>query len=319
MKKLSIFLIISLIHISLIARNRVANKSSDAPSSRVTLKKRTTSEPFISGDTFRPFCTWVIDEMYESFDPAKVKTGDIIFVSPDFPVHNLSRFFSEYHPQIKCKYILVTHNGDLNVPKDYMEYLEDDKIFAWFGQNANIVNHPKFIPIPIGLENAHYNRKYKEIIMNFQKQGLDKRVRNILLYANVNVFTNVKVRQPVADLFSKKRFCHYQRQRVPVKDFLTQVVSSKFVVSPHGNGLDCHRTWEALYLGSFPVVKRSTLDPLYKDLPVVIVDDWHEVTEDFLNKKYEKMKNTQYNLEKLTFNYWTDLILEYQKICINAN
>jgi len=29
------------------------------------------------------------------------------------------------------------------------------------------------------------------------------------------------------------------------------------VASPPGNGADCHRTWEALYLGVAPVVKRT--------------------------------------------------------------
>ena len=51
-----------------------------------------------------------------------------------------------------------------------------------------------------------------------------------------------------------------------------------FVVSPHGNGLDCHRTWESLVLGNIPIVKRSSIDPLYEGLPVVIVDDWREIT-----------------------------------------
>jgi hypothetical protein len=31
-----------------------------------------------------------------------------------------------------------------------------------------------------------------------------------------------------------------------------------------------------LLLGSIPIVKTSPLDPLYKDLPVVIVKDWNE-------------------------------------------
>ena len=28
-----------------------------------------------------------------------------------------------------------------------------------------------------------------------------------------------------------------------------------FVLSPFGNGMDCHRTWEALSLGSIPIIK----------------------------------------------------------------
>jgi len=50
-----------------------------------------------------------------------------------------------------------------------------------------------------------------------------------------------------------------------------------FVISAAGNGLDCHRTWELLYLGSIVVTKTSPLDRLFDGLPVVIVEDWNEV------------------------------------------
>lgn len=58
-----------------------------------------------------------------------------------------------------------------------------------------------------------------------------------------------------------------------------------FVPSPAGNGLDCHRTWEAMYLGAVPVV-------LEKDFcgdvswPVLVVPSW-----DFLiNKDITELK-----------------------------
>ena len=51
-----------------------------------------------------------------------------------------------------------------------------------------------------------------------------------------------------------------------------------FEISPQGNGLDCYRTWEALLLQTIPIVRSSTLDPLYDGLPVAIVDSWEDVT-----------------------------------------
>ena len=39
-----------------------------------------------------------------------------------------------------------------------------------------------------------------------------------------------------------------------------------FVISPHGGGYDCHRTWEALVLGCIPIVKTSKIDILYDDV-----------------------------------------------------
>jgi hypothetical protein len=65
-----------------------------------------------------------------------------------------------------------------------------------------------------------------------------------------------------------------------------------FEVSPHGNGLDCFRTWEALLLGTIPIVRRSTLEPLFRAeaLPVAIVDSWTEVTASNLSRWREELQ-----------------------------
>ena len=79
------------------------------------------------------------------------------------------------------------------------------------------------------------------------------------------------------------------------------------MVSPHGNGLDCHRTWESLVLGNIVIVKRSSLDPLYEGLPVVIVDDWQQITRDNL-KVWHAAHSSAFDepavQEKLTNAYW---------------
>ena len=36
-----------------------------------------------------------------------------------------------------------------------------------------------------------------------------------------------------------------------------------FIYSPEGTGIDCHRTWEALYLNTIPIMKRNHL---FRDL-----------------------------------------------------
>lgn len=86
----------------------------------------------------------------------------------------------------------------------------------------------------------------------------------------------------------------------------------KFILSPEGTGLDCHRTWEAIILDIIPIVKSSPIDEIFKDLPVLIIKDWNELSIDFLNKKYiEIMKNKEdgkYNLNKINLGYWTNII-----------
>ena len=59
----------------------------------------------------------------------------------------------------------------------------------------------------------------------------------------------------------------------------------KYIISPHGNGLDCHRTYEAMCLGCIPVVRSSSLDLLYKDMPIIILDKWDDFNIEELNKR----------------------------------
>ena len=45
--------------------------------------------------------------------------------------------------------------------------------------------------------------------------------------------------------------------------------------SSTGAGIDCHRTWESVLLGSVPVVTNSSLWPLYRDRAFVVLPDWN--------------------------------------------
>ena len=78
---------------------------------------------------------------------------------------------------------------------------------------------------------------------------------------------------------------------------------------PNGNGVDTHRLWETLYLKSIPIVKHSINADFYFDLPIVFVNDWKEITKDFLINEYDRIASANWNLEKLNFDYWKNKIL----------
>jgi hypothetical protein len=86
------------------------------------------------------------------------------------------------------------------------------------------------------------------------------------------------------------------------------MIQYTFVISPHGNGLDCHRTWEALVLGCIPIVKSSGLDPLFEGLPVWIVSQWDEVTRESMDYIVNTFRTKSFNYEKLKLSYWQNLL-----------
>jgi hypothetical protein len=79
-----------------------------------------------------------------------------------------------------------------------------------------------------------------------------------------------------------------------------------FVLSPHGNGLDCHRTWEALALDHIVLVPSSSLDELYADLPVVPLKSWDEITSENLAKWMTYYRSCAGMRERLTSRYWVE-------------
>jgi hypothetical protein len=266
---------------------------------------RISSYPYISGDSFRSIAQFVIDEMRLPFKPSTVKNGDIIFLKTDL----LDYFFNELHPRIPNSYILITHNSDYSAPGIFSGMLDDPKIIRWYAQNADII-HDKLCPIPIGIANRYWPWGNVELLLLVKQNAVHVK-KNHLLYANFTQESHSE-RVLVQHIFTDKSFC-YKPGRKPWDRYLLDLAESKFVLSPRGNGLDCHRTWEALIMGSIPIVKSSPIDALYIDLPVIIINDWNEVTQSFLAQKYKELMARSFNDEKKYFSYWNNQILACQK------
>jgi hypothetical protein len=265
-------------------------------------KNRAPQPPFITGDGLRAHADYILDEVYPELDISSIQTTSTIFVA----THFLEVFFKLYHPHIKTNYVLVSHNSDEAAPGPFASFLDDEKIIAWFAQNVEGPLHPKLVPIPIGLENRYWpNGADFSLLITMMNQYKDSR-RDILLYMNITPRARSD-RDKVIQFFKDKSYCKHALG-MSYFDYLTDLGRSKFILSPRGNGLDCHRTWEALYMGAIPIVKTSACDEMYKDLPVLIVRDWEDVDEEFLALAQNQLALKKYNLDKIYLDYWLKLI-----------
>ena len=118
-----------------------------------------------------------------------------------------------------------------------------------------------------------------------------------LAYANFDVNSDAE-RVELARKLKGQPFVAFGKNK-PFMSYLKDMVRCKFTFSPRGYGIDCYRTWEALLVGSIPIIKSSYLDYLYDGLPVLIVKDWNEINEDFLNRKYKQMTLKKYDMRTL--------------------
>eukprot|EP00543_Licmophora_paradoxa_P004713 CAMPEP_0202451842 /NCGR_PEP_ID=MMETSP1360-20130828/10182_1 /ASSEMBLY_ACC=CAM_ASM_000848 /TAXON_ID=515479 /ORGANISM="Licmophora paradoxa, Strain CCMP2313" /LENGTH=186 /DNA_ID=CAMNT_0049070505 /DNA_START=358 /DNA_END=918 /DNA_ORIENTATION=+ len=70
---------------------------------------------------------------------------------------------------------------------------------------------------------------------------------------------------------------HAPEGRIPITTTWDIFGKYRYGVSPFGYGLDCYRTWEMLWMGMIPIVRSSSLDSLYRRLPVIIVQDYNDL------------------------------------------
>lgn len=69
----------------------------------------------------------------------------------------------------------------------------------------------------------------------------------------------------------------FQDSRHSRDDMWRQVGAHAFAASPDGHGVDTHRFWEILSLGTVPVVMGSSLDLLYSQFPVIRLNSWCDI------------------------------------------
>ena len=262
----------------------------------------------------------------------KVDHGSIVYVS--------SNDFEEYCDELILKgnkKIILVVKGDPTFPSEYScadrieEILSSDNLGHIFVQNNNYqgpsqkvssipvgINHPKKYKFPYFPRT--FDRKIDQIIKDL-KPTSERKIRPLcdFQFANSSAKRLNKMgedRSSVAKFLHDHDVCDFLDKRVDQLELYRLKKERAFDVSPIGNGFDCYRTWESLMLGCIVILKSSFLDPLFEGLPVVLIDDWSEITEENLNKwliKYGDAFHNPHVREKVTHQYWMNLILKKQQ------
>jgi hypothetical protein len=90
-------------------------------------------------------------------------------------------------------------------------------------------------------------------------------------------------------------------------DYFEQLPKYKFVISPEGNGIDCHRHYEALMAGSIPIVEHNDgIKEQYAGCPILYTDDYSEITAAYLEQKYKEMCEQKWDFSRLFLNFYDE-------------
>jgi hypothetical protein len=265
------------------------------------------------------------------FDPQaydKVRDGELVWVR----VSALPQFVEEVLPRVRAHFALVTGDEDWSIPSDFdraTDIISNEHVACWFTQNFDgNVRGRKILPLPIGLDfhtisNGH--RWGHSVATPGEQEEELELIRGTMpanMYRELRVHADFhfnkqgraiggESRHSVEAILRRNSCVEFQRNKISRLKLWRVKTRYAFAVSPHGNGLDCHRTWESLALNNIVIVKHSPLDSLYEGLPVAILDHWEDISEANLRRwqrQYSGLFVQPEVQKRLTNQYWIDRI-----------
>jgi len=246
---------------------------------------------FICGNKFKALCDFSFDEegIKKNENKNQIFKEPLVFIKTDYIFNVIDRFTEK---PIR----IITHNSDLCIDEKYIPLLDSKNIIHWYAQNISI-NHPKLSSIPIGIANPKWTHGNKQLL----RECINKNNKKTnLVYANFTVNTNKKERSLCLESIKRKSIDFITG--LSFEDYLDDLSRSMFAISPNGNGIDCHKTWESLYLKTIPIVTRSINSEQYRDLPILIIDKWDDLDtlrldEDLYTSLIEKPDKFKLNIK----------------------
>jgi hypothetical protein len=230
---------------------------------------------FISGYTYNKLCKWSLCPRYEQkFDVNNLSENDFVFLNLDH-FESFVNYLNLTKPE--KKFILVTQNSDRDFSGQMFNSIKEytSKILS---VNCTVSNE-MIVKIPLG-----FNDQSTEVLDTKDFTFVEKRN---LIYMNFKLHHHSD-RRVCYDYFKQFDWVDIESGIIPINYFYDKLNTFKYCISPRGTGIDTHRVYESLLFGVIPIIKKSELNDLYSKFPVIIVDNWSDVTYDFLINNYNE-------------------------------
>lgn len=218
-----------------------------------------------------------------------------------------TQFCGSSLPELRTPY-LITHNSDRVITNHDFQHAPK-RLKKWFACNCAATDK-RAVALPLGLLNA-------DNALEAMRTTTTPKERQLLLYLNAPCSGKRPhkrtERKKVYQIFADKDYCttrsRYGTRELGFEEYYGEMASHHFALSPTGAGPDCHRIWEALYLGTFPICKKHPALMPFANLPILFVDDWRDITKEVLHDALPGLQTKLTQTEhKLTFKYWKERI-----------
>jgi hypothetical protein len=249
------------------------------------------------------------------------KRGIIWLRNGSSPHNDIDIFVRDALEHLSGKTVLVTTDGDLSTAdikiNTISRILNNENITAWYAQNMEIDNYNplnnqyKLRAFPIGLDLHSIKGVEPDDMWTIYKNVKSEHFmkwdqRNDVIFSDVHLTSKKydmrkKWRKKIP-YFEKNRL-HRLDKRVKREKLWEIYCQTKFVMSLPGNGVDCHRTYEAAYFGAVIVTNESSpLKELWKKMNIPVAycnDNFSNIIETMDNYKH-----TEHNLRFFTVQEW---------------
>jgi hypothetical protein len=278
-------------------------------------RNRVLDLPVVTSAFFRSLGDAVLDHSNTDITKYRTKPYDIWYIGQEMYGH-----FIKYLPSISAKFILISHWSDLNISiNEYRVIVENPYLIVWFSTNV-VDSHEKLRILPQGLwPDGVYGWRGAPALSIVSLNLISFRERKTLLYiptwqTYIRWPGRSDLRQHLCDKFRNRTDVYCPTGNKRWQDYMLTMGHAKFVISPPGRGFDCFRTWEALLVGAVPIVLNSSLNPLYSDMPIMIIESYQQLTIEHLND-FERTLRFRNGIiaprYKLWARYWMQEIYAY--------
>lgn len=274
--------------------------SATTPSNDTDNRKRTRH---LSVQTMMYGCHFVYASVWQRPSMEMPDSG-VIFCKTDYVLGCLAEMNKRPGP-----FVLVTTQSDYTIHDVFFKHLPQQCV-RWFAANCES-HHVRAEGIPLGLTSDDLLHGNFNIVA--VERTVKRPIRNL---CHLRLAPTHPERHLVQTLFEKESWVLggiYSEGQYPLTfdGYLQEMHSCPFTMAPRGNGIDTHRIWEALYLGVTPIVKRHPAMDWFEGFPILFVDDWRDVTREYLEHELTK-RNRPWNANMLWAPYWwTQFQAEY--------
>lgn len=272
-----------------------------------------------------------------------------VFLSLRQPFAALAFFRQQVLPRIEAPFRLISGSEDITLPlqtdrrwrpfdpweqQTIAAILADARVLSWAAENLVRRDHPKWMPLPLGLTFPHASSTAaptatpnngedpRLVVPNSPRQAL--RPLRLLCAHRLRSGPQWDLRRQVHQLCREQlpAWSTVIDDEVAERRFLQLLRLHAFVICAEGGGLDpSPKAWQALLQGAIPIVRRSALDGAYGLLPVAFVEDWRPE-----ELAWERLREWQQQLmpwfdegprraevlHRLSLPYWWQRILAYE-------